>query len=87
MHIVGADKLNDKELQELDSISHQMTVNYMRLATDIYHGILTNMLLRNEKELLWAQHCSLGAVLCHGYRMGVQAERQKQRAKRKYNKV
>ena len=86
MYIVGPHELNNEELQELDFISSQMTVNYMRLATDIYQTVLANRLLLNNKEVTWAQYCSLGAILCQGYRMGVQAERAKQRNKQSHNR-
>lgn len=86
MYIVGPHELNNEELQELDFISSQMTVNYMRLSVDIYQRVLANRLLLNIKEVTWAQYCSLGAILCQGYRMGVQAERAKQRNKQSHNR-
>ena len=86
MYIVGPHELNNEELQELDFISSQMTVNYMRLSVDIYQTVLANRLLLNSKEVTWAQYCSLGAIRSQGYRMGVQAERAKQRNKQSHNR-
>ena len=58
MYIVGPHELNNEELQELDFISSQMTVNYMRLSVDIYQRVLANRLLWNSQDVTWAHYLS-----------------------------
>ncbi len=86
MHIEGKFKLSEEEIQDLDYISSQSSVGAMYLSMNIYKDIHKNALSTDKKDISWAHAISLTAILCHGYRMGVQAERQKQRAKQINNK-
>ncbi|CCY47844.1 unknown [Peptostreptococcus anaerobius CAG:621] len=87
MHIEGKFKLSEEEIQDLDYISSQSSVGAMYLSVNIYNQIKESRLLDSSNSALWRHHRALTAILCHGYRMGVQAERQKQRAKQSHNEV
>lgn len=86
MHIVGKFKLSEEEIQDLDYISSQSSVGAMYLSVKIYDQVKESRLLDTSNNALWRHHRALTAILCQGYRMGVQAERQKQRAKQSNNK-
>lgn len=86
MHIEGKFKLSEEEIQELDYISSQSSVGAMYLSVNIYDHIKESRLLDSSNSALWRHHRAVTAILCHGYRMGVQAERRKQRAKQSNNK-
>lgn len=87
MHIVKQEEISNQEIHELMEVCKHLEWSDVCIAMNIYektHSILT---LTTNKDERTNGASALAHVMAYGYRLGVQAERQKQRAKQSHNEV
>lgn len=82
MYIVGPREITTNEIIELREICKRMELGHFLLARNIYKGIYELEKIEDKTDTTWLEGCAISSVLAYGYRLGVQAERNKHKSKK-----
>lgn len=86
MHIVKQEEINNQEIHELMEVCKHLEWADVCISIDIFEKTHSILSLTTNKDESMLNASALAHVMAYGYRLGVQAERQKQRAKQSNNK-
>ena len=82
MYIVGPHEITTNEIIELREICERMELGHFLLARNIYKCIYELEKIEDKTDTTWLEGCAISSVLAYGYRLGVQAERNKHKSKK-----
>lgn len=82
MYIAKQENISNQEINELITVCKHLGWSDVCVAIDIFEKVHSVLTLTTNKDENMVNASALTHVMAYGYRMGVQAERNKQRLKK-----
>lgn len=82
MYIAKQENISNQEINELITVCKHLEWSDVCIAIDIFEKVHSVLTLTTNKDENTVNASALAHVMAYGYRMGVQAERNKQRLKK-----